>query len=101
MSTAGIPPAEIFRQPWAAVNNIRRKALEARFIALEIDLFGRDLIDASRGLIDYTGLHGAPLQGSMGGISAGSNLTEYFRNKAEQYALENRQTQKMFLKHWG
>ena len=41
------------------------------------------------------------LQGSMGCISAGSNLTEYFRNKAEQYALENRQTQKMFLETLG
>jgi len=33
----------------------------------------------------------------MASISSGGNLTDYFRNKANQYALENRQTQKMFL----
>jgi flagellar protein FlaJ len=41
------------------------------------------------------------LQGAMGSISAGSDLTEYFRTKANQYALENRQTQKMFLETLG
>ena len=33
----------------------------------------------------------------MASVSSGGNITEYFRTKAEQYALENRQTQKMFL----
>jgi flagellar protein FlaJ len=37
----------------------------------------------------------------MGCISSGSNLTDYFRTKAEQYALENRQTQKLFLETLG
>ncbi|MCQ8893673.1 MAG: type II secretion system F family protein [Methanolinea sp.] len=102
MSTAGIPPAEIFRQ-LANSPMYGESAVEARFIAMEIDLFGRDLLDALR-LISAT----TPslrmkefLQGAMGCISAGSSLTEYFRTKAEQYSLENRQTQKLFLDTLG
>ncbi len=102
MSTAGIPPAEIFRQLGNSPM-YGESAVEARFIAMEIDLFGRDLIDALR-LISAT----TPslrmkefLQGAMGCISAGSSLTEYFRTKAEQYSLENRQTQKLFLDTLG
>jgi flagellar protein FlaJ len=37
----------------------------------------------------------------MGSISSGSNLTVYFRTKAEQYSVENRQTQKLFLDTLG
>ena len=102
MSTEGIPPAEIFRQLGSSTI-YGESATEARFIALEIDLFGRDLIDALRVVSSTTPSFRMKefLQGSMGCISAGSNLTEYFRNKAEQYALENRQTQKMFLETLG
>ena len=102
MSTAGIPPAEIFRLLGSSTI-YGESATEARFIALEIDLFGRDLIDALRMVSSTTPSFRMKefLQGSMGCISAGSNLTEYFRNKAEQYALENRQTQKMFLETLG
>lgn len=102
MSTAGIPPAEIFRQLGGSPM-YGESAVEARFIAMEIDLFGKDLIDALR-LISAT----TPslrmkefLQGAMGCISAGSSLTEYFRTKAEQYSLENRQSQKLFLDTLG
>lgn len=102
MSTAGIPPAEIFRQLGGSTM-YGESAVEARFIAMEIDLFGKDLIDALR-LISAT----TPslrmkefLQGAMGCISAGSSLTEYFRTKAEQYSLENRQSQKLFLDTLG
>jgi len=102
MSTAGIPPAEIFRLLGSSTI-YGESATEARFIALEIDLFGRDLIDALRMVSSTTPSFRMKefLQGSMGCISAGSNLTEYFRNKAGQYALENRQTQKMFLETLG
>lgn len=102
MSTAGIPPAEIFRQLGSSPM-YGESAVEARFVSMEIDLFGRDLIDALR-LISAT----TPslrmkefLQGAMGCISAGSSLTDYFRTKAEQYSLENRQSQKLFLDTLG
>ena len=102
MSTAGIPPAEIFRQLGSSTI-YGESATEARFISLEIDLFGRDLTDALRIVSSTTPSFRMKefLQGSMGCISSGSNLTEYFRGKAEQYALENRQTQKLFLDTLG
>ena len=102
MSTAGIPPAEIFRQLGSSTM-YGESATEARFIALEIDLFGKDLIDALRIVSSTTPSFRMKefLQGAMGCISSGSNLTEYFRNKAEQYSLENRQNQKLFLDTLG
>ncbi|MGB8220086.1 MAG: type II secretion system F family protein [Methanoregula sp.] len=98
MSTAGITPAEIFRllgdSPIYGESSV-----EARYIAREIDIFGRDLIDALRVVSASTPSRRMKefLQGSMASISSGGNLTDYFRTKANQYALENRQTQKMFL----
>jgi flagellar protein FlaJ len=102
MSTAGIPPAEIFRQLGQSPM-YGESSVEARYIALEVDLFGRDLIDALRIISSTTPSLRMKefLQGTMGCVSSGSNLTEYFRTKAEQYALENRQTQRMFLETLG
>ncbi|HOX34274.1 MAG TPA: type II secretion system F family protein [Methanoregulaceae archaeon] len=102
MSTAGITPAEVFRllgdSPIYGESSV-----EARYIAREIDIFGRDLIDALR-LVSATTPSARMkefLQGAMASISSGGNLTEYFRTKAKQYALENRQTQKLFLDTLG
>jgi flagellar protein FlaJ len=98
MSTAGITPAEVFRllgdSPIYGESSV-----EARYIAREIDIFGRDLIDAMRLVSSSTPSKRMKefLQGAMASIASGGNLTEYFRNKADQYALENRQTQKLFL----
>ncbi|HVP97217.1 type II secretion system F family protein [Methanoregula sp.] len=98
MSTAGITPAEIFRllgdSPIYGESSV-----EARYIAREIDIFGRDLIDALRIVSSSTPSLRMKefLQGAMASISSGGNLTDYFRTKAAQYALENRQTQKLFL----
>ena len=98
MSTAGITPAEIFRllgdSPIYGESSV-----EARYIAREIDIFGRDLIDALRIVSSSTPSVRMKefLQGAMASISSGGNLTDYFRTKANQYALENRQSQKLFL----
>ncbi len=98
MSTAGITPAEVFRllgdSPIYGESSV-----EARYVAREIDIFGRDLIDALRLVSASTPSKRMKefLQGAMASISSGGNLTEYFRTKADQYALENRQTQKQFL----
>ena len=98
MSTAGITPAEVFRLLGDSPI-YGESAVEARYIAREIDIFGRDLIDALRIVSSSTPSRRMKefLQGAMASISSGGNLTEYFRMKASQYALENRQTQKMFL----
>jgi flagellar protein FlaJ len=102
MSTAGITPAEVFRL--LGDSTIYGEcSVEARYIAREIDIFGRDLIDALRVVSSSTPSSRMKefLQGSMASVSSGGNLTEYFRTKAGQYALENRQTQKMFLETLG
>ncbi|NMB77941.1 MAG: secretion system protein [Methanomicrobiales archaeon] len=98
MSTAGITPAEVFRLLGDSPI-YGESAVEARYIAREIDIFGRDLIDALRLVSASTPSKRMKefLQGAMASISSGGNLTEYFRTKADQYALENRQTQKQFL----
>jgi flagellar protein FlaJ len=102
MSTAGITPAEVFRllgdSPIYGESSV-----EARYIAREIDIFGRDLIDALRIVSASSPSKRMKefLQGAMASISSGGNLTEYFRTKAAQYSLENRQTQKMFLDTLG
>ncbi len=102
MSTAGITPAEIFRllgdSPIYGESSV-----EARYVAREIDIFGRDLIDALRLVSASTPSKRMKefLQGAMASISSGGNLTEYFRTKADQYALENRQQQKLFLDTLG
>ncbi len=102
MSTAGIPPAEVFRQLGSSAI-YGESATEARFISMEIDLFGKDLIDAIRLISASTPSMRMKefLQGAMGAISSGSDLTDYFRTKAEQYSLENRQNQKVFLDTLG
>lgn len=98
MSTAGITPAEVFRllgdSPIYGESSV-----EARYIAREIDIFGRDLIDALRLVSSSTPSKRMKefLQGAMASIASGGNLTEYFRTKADQYALENRMVQKQFL----
>ena len=46
MSTAGITPAEVFRLLGSSTI-YGQSAVEARYIAREIDIFGRDLIDLS------------------------------------------------------
>lgn len=102
MSTAGITPAEIFRLLGDSPI-YGQSAVEARYVAREIDIFGRDLIDALRLVSASTPSKRMKefLQGAMASISSGGNLTEYFRTKADQYALENRQTQKLFLDTLG
>jgi flagellar protein FlaJ len=98
MSTAGITPAEVFRLLGGS-KIYGESAVEARYIAREIDIFGRDLIDSLRLVSASTPSRRMKefLQGTMASVASGGNITEYFRTKAEQYALENRQTQKMFL----
>jgi archaeal flagellar protein FlaJ len=102
MSTAGIPPAEIFRQ-LADSPIYGESSVEARYIVREIDMFGKDLIDALRITSVSTPSMRMKefIQGAMGNIASGSNLTVYFRTKADQYAIENRQTQILFLDTLG
>ncbi|WAI00738.1 type II secretion system F family protein [Methanogenium organophilum] len=102
MSTAGITPAEVFRLLGQS-KIYGESAVEARYISREIDIFGKDLLDALRIAGQYTpsGRMRDFLQGATASISSGSNLTEYFRTKSEQYTRENRLEQKTFLETLG
>lgn len=102
MSTAGITPAEVFRLLGESPI-YGETAVEARFITREIDMFGRDLIEAMRTVSTFTPSPRMKefLQGAMATISSGANLTNYFRNKATQYTQENHQEQKGFLETLG
>lgn len=102
MSTAGITPAEVFRLLGQSPI-YGETAVEARYISREIDMFGKDLIEAMRIASTFTPSTRMKefLQGAMATISSGANLTEYFRNKAVQYTNENHQQQKTFLETLG
>ncbi|QSZ66762.1 secretion system protein [Methanofollis aquaemaris] len=102
MSTAGITPAEVFRLLGQSPI-YGETAVEARYISREIDMFGKDLIEAMRIASTFTPSSRMKefLQGAMATISSGANLTEYFRNKAVQYSNENQQQQKTFLETLG
>ena len=102
MSTAGITPAEVF-QLLGDSPIYGESSVEARYITREVRVFGKDLMDAIRVVSTFSPSERMKefLQGAVASISAGSNLTEYFRNKAQQYTLENRQSQKMFLETLG
>lgn len=102
MSTAGITPAEVFRLLGDS-EIYGESAVEARYITREIDVFGKDLLDSLRLAGQYTPSDRMRdfLQGAIASISSGSNLTDYFRNKSEQYMRENRQEQKTFLETLG
>jgi flagellar protein FlaJ len=102
MSTAGITPAEVFKL-LAESPIYGESSVEARYIVREIEIFGKDLTDAIRIVSSLTPSDRMKefLQGAVAAISAGTNLTDYYRNKAAQYTLENRQQQKIFLETLG
>jgi flagellar protein FlaJ len=102
MSTAGITPAEVFKL-LAESPIYGESAVEARYIVREIEIFGKDLTDAIRVVSGVTPSERMKefLQGAVAAISAGTNLTDYFRTKAAQYTIENRQQQKVFLETLG
>ena len=102
MSSAGITPDEVFRLLGQSTI-YGESAVEARYISRETDFFGKDLLDALRTVSQATPSERMRefLQGAVASISSGSNLTEYFRNKAHQYTLENNQQQKSFLETLG
>lgn len=102
MSTAGITPAEVFKL-LAESPIYGESSVEARYIVREIEIFGKDLSDAIRVVAGLTPSDRMKefLQGAVAAISAGTNLTDYYRNKAGQYTIENRQQQKVFLETLG
>ncbi len=102
MATAGITPAEIFKnlaeQPiYGEVHK------EAAWIYRDIAIFNIDIITALRNAANRTPSIKFQefLQGAITTITSGGDLKNYFLAKAEEYMRENRRQQKEFLETLG
>ncbi|MHB8605608.1 MAG: type II secretion system F family protein [Thermoplasmatota archaeon] len=98
MSTAGLVPAEIFRD-LARQPIYGEVSREMAWIARDVDLLGVDLLTAIN-----NGISRSPsvrfqefLQGAKTTMLTGGVLRTYFAEKAEQYMSENRVLQREFL----
>ena len=102
LATAGITPAEIFRnlaeQP--IYGEVHR---EAAWIYRDIAIFNIDIITALRNAANRTPSIKFQefLQGAITTITSGGDLKKYFLAKAEEYMRENRRMQKEFLETLG
>ncbi len=102
MSTAGITPAEIFKnlaeQP--VYGEVHK---EAAWIYRDIAIFNIDIITALRNASVRTPSIRFQefLQGAITTITSGGDLKRYFLAKAEEYMRENRRIQKEFLETLG
>ncbi len=102
MSTAGITPAEIFKnlaeQP--VYGEVHK---EAAWIYRDIAIFNIDIITALRNAAYRTPSVKFQefLQGAITTITSGGDLKKYFLAKAEEYMRENRRQQKEFLETLG
>jgi len=102
MSTAGITPAEIFKnlaeQP--VYGEVHR---EAAWIYRDIAIFNIDIITALRNASNRTPSIRFQefLQGAITTITSGGDLKRYFLAKADEYMRENRRLQKEFLETLG
>ncbi|MBI2076999.1 MAG: type II secretion system F family protein [Euryarchaeota archaeon] len=78
-------------------------AIEAGLITRDLRLLGRDVVGALTAAIDRTPSVKFQdfLQGAVITATSGGDLKNYFRTKADQYAVDNRQEQKQFLEQLG
>jgi len=102
MSTAGITPAEIFKnlaeQP--VYGEVHK---EAAWIYRDIAIFNIDIITALRSAANRTPSIRFQefIQGAITTITSGGDLKRYFLAKADEYMRENRRLQKEFLETLG
>ncbi len=102
MASAGASPARIFKslsnQPiYGEVSN------EAAWIYRDMDMLGMDVLQALNRAITRSPSERFKdfLQGAITTLSTGGDLKSYFINKAEQFIIDNRQTQAKFLESLG
>lgn len=102
LSASGATPQALFsslaRQPiYGAV------AREAARLTRDIDLLGCDVVTAMARAGERTASLKWQdlLQGAITSLTSGGDLRAYFRDKAEQFLLENRHDQKRFLEGLG
>ncbi len=102
MASAGAPPEQIFaslaQQPiYGGVSD------EAALIMRDVELLGMDIVTSLSRASDRSSSVRLQdmLQGAITALTSGGDLKSYFRDKSEQYLLDNRQEQKHFLENLG
>jgi len=102
MSGAGVLPVDLFR---ALSNNeiYGEMCIEAKYLVRDLEVLGSNLVSAMKNLASATP---SPmlqefLQGAITVVTSGGELEPYFKIKAEQYIIDNRQRQKEFLETLG
>lgn len=102
MSGAGVLPVDLFRS--LASNEIYGEvAVEARYLVRDLEVLGYNLVTAMKNLASTTPspMMQEFLQGAITVVTSGGNLEPYFKIKADQYLVDNRQRQKEFLETLG
>ncbi|ABE51260.1 type II secretion system F family protein [Methanococcoides burtonii] len=102
MSGAGVLPVDLFR---ALSNNeiYGEMCVESKYLVRDLEVLGSNLVSAMKNLASSTP---SPmlqefLQGAITVVTSGGELESYFKIKAEQYIIDNRQKQKEFLETLG
>lgn len=102
MSSAGVTPTEIFKSlsKQDTYGEVRK---ESSWIYRDVAVLGVDILTAIRNNIERTPSKKFKefLQGLVVTVTSGGSLKTYFMAKAEQYLVENRQTQKQLMESLG
>ncbi|AKB84929.1 Transporter [Methanococcoides methylutens MM1] len=102
LSGAGVLPVDLFRS--LAANEIYGEvAVEARYLVRDLEVLGDNLVTAMKNLATHTPspMMQEFLQGAITVVTSGGDLEPYFKIKADQYLIDNRQKQKEFLETLG
>ncbi|MGM0771156.1 MAG: type II secretion system F family protein [Halobacteriota archaeon] len=102
LSGAGVLPVDLFRS--LAANDIYGEvAVEARYLVRDLEVLGDNLVTAMKNLAAHTPspMMQEFLQGAITVVTSGGDLEPYFKIKADQYLIDNRQRQKEFLETLG
>ncbi len=102
MASAGVTPTEIFKS-LSKQDTYGEIKEESAWIYRDVAVMGIDILTAIRNNIQRTPSKKFKefLQGLVVTVSSGGSLKNYFMSKAEQYLVENRQTQKQLMESLG
>ena len=102
MSSAGVTPTEIFKS-LSKQDTYGEIKEEASCIYRDVSVLGVDILTAIRNNIVRTPSQKFKefLQGLVVTVTSGGSLKTYFMAKADQYMLENRQSQKQLMESLG
>lgn len=102
LAAAGVPPAKIFSS-LASQKVFGEVSREAAFISRDLNALGKDLVSALNDAKERTPSirFQDVLQGTVTALTSGVDIKQYFAQKSEQYAAENRLIQKQQVDNLG